>query len=88
MNDAEPMFRCPECNRGVINRRVRNCLFCCAALPEAFLLQPAPPETDEQRARPEQDPGTPSGADTAATGVAVGIDILGDTIDLLGSVFN
>jgi hypothetical protein len=34
----ESQFKCPQCNRPIMNRRNKNCLYCGAALPESLLF--------------------------------------------------
>ncbi|HZL12755.1 MAG TPA: hypothetical protein VFC85_01305, partial [Verrucomicrobiae bacterium] len=31
-------FKCPQCNRPIMNRRNKNCLYCGAVLPENLLF--------------------------------------------------
>lgn len=41
MIDPAPKYCCPECRRGVLNRRVKHCLYCGAQLPASVLATPA-----------------------------------------------
>jgi hypothetical protein len=41
MLDHAPKYQCPECRRGVLNRRVSHCLYCGAQLPASVLASPA-----------------------------------------------
>ncbi len=38
MDEVKTAYRCPKCEREVLNRRVSHCLFCSAALPASMLL--------------------------------------------------
>jgi hypothetical protein len=40
MNDIVPRYLCGTCQRGVLNRRIKHCLYCGAQLAAAVLFTP------------------------------------------------
>lgn len=45
----ESRFQCPKCNRPIMNRRNKQCLYCGATLPENLLFTPAEIEIEQRK---------------------------------------
>lgn len=85
MLDHAPKYQCPDCRRGVLNRRVNHCLYCGAQLPASVLASPteiAAAEASAERARNTYDISAPGPVVDApipdALGAAeIGLGIIG-----------
>ena len=65
MTDVAPKYQCPDCRRGVLNRRVKHCLYCGAQLPAHILASEqeiAAAETSAVRERKTYDLSAPAQA--------------------------
>ncbi|MCE3261448.1 MAG: hypothetical protein K0R43_527 [Pseudoduganella sp.] len=101
MKEVEPLFRCCECNRGILNRSVARCLYCGAALPPAARLTPeqvASREADlarlaarrSQVAAAQPEPASVSPLDVI-DGVAAAADLMevvGEGISAIGDLLS
>jgi hypothetical protein len=45
----ELQFKCPQCNRPIMNRRNKNCLYCGAGLPENLLFTKEEAEMQQRK---------------------------------------
>ncbi len=61
IDDIKPLYACPACQRGILNRAINRCLYCDATLPASLLFSDAGPPGAAQRALPEtrQEPVEP-----------------------------
>jgi hypothetical protein len=46
---VEAQFKCPQCNRPVLSRRSKNCLYCGAVLPENLVFTKEEVEMQNRR---------------------------------------
>jgi hypothetical protein len=80
--DIDPKYKCPSCERAILNRKIDKCLYCGASLPESLLFSQSEIERldSQQRTFEEQQKReriTPTGG-TAPSGAE--LDGLTDTI--------
>jgi hypothetical protein len=95
MDESQSRFKCPECDRAVLNRKIDKCLFCGAALPSELLLsKEAIAELNRQqqelkaqsRQTASQSVSDSSGSNWDLGSVVDTIDIATDVIDIAGDV--
>ncbi len=90
MKELPSKYRCPSCDKAVLNRRVSHCLYCSATLPQSFLFSPEKiVELDEEVRRREEGkkrdrPPQIAERSSVVRDVVEGIDIISD----LGSIFD
>lgn len=66
MDEVRLRYRCPACNRGILNRKIGRCLYCGATLPPELLLsqeQVAELERQKQELEENKDRANPHRAD-------------------------
>lgn len=85
MVEAHSKYKCPSCNRGVLNRKVDRCLYCGATLPSDLLFskEEIAALDEQERARREKKHQTGSGQAGFAT--SGGFDP-GDVIDIISDL--
>lgn len=87
MTDVAPKYQCPDCRRGVLNRRVKHCLYCGAQLPAHVLASEqeiAAAEISAERERKTYELSAPVKAPQQGTWDLNGASDIGN---LLGDLF-
>jgi hypothetical protein len=87
MTEIAPKFQCQDCKRGVLNRRVKHCLYCGVALPLNVLATPEELAEAEERAQRERKTRAlfpaPQSSKSSSDGLDDAIDIGRFLMDLL-----
>lgn len=90
MSETGPRHRCPACTRGVLNRHVKHCLYCGAALPASCLASPDESAAVEAGLRKAGEPigASPAFQASPAKDVLQGVDAAGSLIDTISDFLN
>lgn len=93
MSEVTPRYTCPDCGRGILNRRITRCLYCGATLPQNVLLSKEQiAELDRQKEEKKRRPETSSQNDGSSIDSALDlgdvIDVAIDIVSDLGSFFD
>jgi hypothetical protein len=88
MDELISKYKCPACNRAVLNRRVGHCLYCSATLPPEFLFSKEKmARLDNEQHKQDElrkftNPGPIIERSNLIRQVAESADLLGDIADL------